>query len=137
VWNLSAIQCSSRCLDLGEWALLFAHARFSRFAPDAPSPQALVYEAPEPRILLPAWRRLSAPWMLTLRTPSFADGAGRAFTENDLTSDAPCRSAAPVCRLLFRPPASASRAFLAREVGFTARARIVPPSPRLRGAISP
>jgi hypothetical protein len=51
--------------------------------------------SPTPRVrglgtalLLPARRRLSAPWMLTLRTPSFLVGAGRAFTENDPTSDA-------------------------------------------------
>jgi len=40
------------------------------------------------------------------------------------------RSAAPACRLLFRPPASAPCASLAYGVDFTARARIVPPSPR-------
>jgi len=38
--------------------------------------------------------------VLTLRTPSFHVGAGRAFTENYPTSDALCHSAAPACRLL-------------------------------------
>jgi hypothetical protein len=84
--------------------------------------------------LLPARRRLSAPWMLTPRTPSFHVGAGRAFTENDPTSDAPLSlrstgTSAPN----FRRPALAPHATLeCAKSSVTARARIVPPSPRTR-----
>jgi hypothetical protein len=130
--SLPWVQCSSRCLDLGGWALLFAHARFSRFVLDAPSPRARLLPDPEPRDCFLARRRLSAPWMLTLRAPSFHIGAGRAFTENNPTSDALCRSTAPVvgsCPTASYCPTCHSRA---REVRFTARARIVPPSPRWR-----
>jgi len=45
-------------------------------------------------------------------------------------SDAPCRSRAPARRLLPRRPASAPCASATHEVSFTARVRIVPPSPR-------
>jgi len=69
--------------------LLFAHTRFGQLAPDAPSTLSLRFGRPRATLLLPAWRRLSAPWMLTLRVPSFHIGTGRAFTKNDPTSDAP------------------------------------------------
>jgi len=87
---------------------------------------------PGAALLLPARRRLSAPWMLTPRTPSFHNGAGRAFTENDPTSDTSLSlrstgASAPSVR----PPALAPRATLERaKSSITARARIVPPSPR-------
>jgi len=119
--SLPWVQCSSRCLDLGGWALLFAYARFSRFAPDAPSSQARVSSDLEPRHCFPARRRLSAPWMLTLRTPSFHIGAGRAFTGNDPTSDALCRSTAPAVgscsdrQLLPHMPLSSMRGQVHRE----------------------
>jgi hypothetical protein len=96
-------------------------SRFSRFVLDAPSPQARLSSDPEPRDCFLARRRLSAPWMLTLRTPSFHIGAGRAFTENDPTSDALCRSTAPAVgscsdrQLLPHMPLSSMRGQVHRE----------------------
>jgi len=65
-----------------------------------------------------ARRRLSAPWMLTPRTPSFHVGAGRAFTETirPLTpSVAPRHRCVGSCS---DPPAAAPRTSLAHRVGF-------------------
>jgi hypothetical protein len=67
--------------------------------------------------------------MLTLRTPSFHVGAGRAFTENDPASDTLCRSAAPASRLLFRPPAAAPHASQACRVGFHCESQSRPTVP--------
>jgi hypothetical protein len=56
--------------------------------------------------LLPAWRRLSAPWMLTLLVPSFHVGTGKAFTENNPPSDALPSLRSTGCRLLSFPTTS-------------------------------
>jgi len=83
----------------------------------------------EPRCAF-AWQRLSAFWMLTLRAPSFHVGAGRAFAENDPTSDVLCRLVAPArwlqtnCPLLLGMLLSSLPSHVDRET------RIVPPSPR-------
>jgi hypothetical protein len=67
-------------------------------------------------------RRLSTPWTLTLRAPSFHVGAGRAFTRCFPTSDAPLSSPGTDGRLLFRPPAPPPCAALERmRFGFTER----------------
>jgi len=52
------------------------------------------------------------------------------------TSDAPCRPSAPACRLLLRPPASASYAALERTGSVSPRDQNRSTVPSLRGAIS-
>jgi len=84
------------------------------------------------RALLPARRRLSAPWMLTLLAPSFHVGAGRAFTgiARPLTLFVAPRHR---CRLLFRAPADAPYASLAHGVGFHRESQGRPTVPPSRG----
>jgi len=52
VWELPGRPRSSRCLNLREWALLFACARFGRLALDALTARALVPKDPKPRVCL-------------------------------------------------------------------------------------
>jgi len=116
--------------------LLFAGVRFGRSAPRAPFVLGPKRISARSRAGVPARRRLSTSWMLTLRAPSLHVGAGRAFTRPVPTSDAPCRHPAPASRLLLRPPASAPCAALelTKSVSPSDQNRSTVPS--LRGAIS-
>jgi hypothetical protein len=65
------VQCSSRCLDLRGWALLFAHARFGRFVPGAPSPRAGFRRT---------WDRASASYAVTPLSALDADPPRALFS---------------------------------------------------------
>jgi len=74
--------------------------------------------------------------MLTLRTPSFHVGAGRAFARSVPTSGASCRPSAPAVGSIFRLPASAPRASLELTRSVSPRDQNRSTVPSLRGAIS-
>jgi len=78
---------SSRCLTPRGWTLLFAGVRFGRSASRAPSILRSGRVPTGSRARWRARRRLSTPWMRTLRAPSFHAGAGRAFTRCVPSSD--------------------------------------------------
>jgi len=86
-----------------------------------PSPRS---QGPETARLPPARRRLSAPWMLTLLTPSFHVGAGRAFTENVPTSD----TLLSLCGTGASAPTS-DRQLLPRTPLWSVRSRVSPQEP--------